>query len=148
MISYGKSAGLTSINVNTNGMLLTADLVEPLMNTGVDLIVIGIDGFSKEVFEKLRVNAKRDEVYANVEYLLKKRKEKDDGPEIQVQFIEMEENKNELEQYKAYWLEKGATVKARRMPSRHSKESSWRMICALFRATYPSNCVICPCPIS
>ncbi|MCP4201122.1 MAG: radical SAM protein, partial [bacterium] len=35
MFAYGKSAGLESINLNTNGMLLTADLVEPILDSGV-----------------------------------------------------------------------------------------------------------------
>jgi sulfatase maturation enzyme AslB (radical SAM superfamily) len=117
MIAYGKTVGLQSLNINTNGMLLTEDVVEPIINSGVNLIVIGIDGFSKEVFEKARVNADRDVVYANVEYLLKYIKERGDGPEVQVQFIEMEENKHELGEFKEHWLARGATIKARRMLS-------------------------------
>jgi sulfatase maturation enzyme AslB (radical SAM superfamily) len=117
MIAYGKTVGLESLNINTNGMLLTQDLVEPIINSGVDLVVIGIDGFSKETFEKARVNADRDVVYENVGYLLKYTKEKGEGPEVQVQFIEMNENKHELDTFKQYWLERGATIKARRMLS-------------------------------
>lgn len=117
MIAYGKTVGLQSLNINTNGMLLTENLIEPIVDSGVDLIVIGIDGFSKEVFEKIRVNAERDVVYQNVENLLKFVQKRGSGPEVQVQFIEMQENKHELETYKKYWLERGATIKARRMLS-------------------------------
>ena len=69
-LHYGKSVGLRSLNVNTNGMLLTRDLVEPLLDTGLGLIVFGIDGLSKDVFERIRIGADRDTVYANVENLL------------------------------------------------------------------------------
>jgi sulfatase maturation enzyme AslB (radical SAM superfamily) len=117
MIKYGKSVGLKSVNINTNGMLLTPNLAVPIIESGVDLIVFGIDGFAVETFEKIRVEAKRDIVYANVEHLLKVRKEYGNKPEIQVQFIEMEENKHEFEEFKNYWLKKGATIKARRMLS-------------------------------
>lgn len=117
MIKYGKSVGLKSVNINTNGMLLTPNLAVPIIESGVDLIVFGIDGFTAETFEKIRVEAKRDIVYANVEHLLKVRKEYGNKPEIQVQFIEMEENKHEFEEFKNYWLKKGATIKARRMLS-------------------------------
>ena len=51
MIAYGKSAGLRSLNINTNGMLLTPDLARPIIDSGVDLIVFGIDGFSKQTYE-------------------------------------------------------------------------------------------------
>ena len=117
MIKYGKSVGLKSLNINTNGMLLTPELAEPIMDSGVDLVVIGIDGFSAEVFEKVRIEAKRDVVYKNVEYFLEAKKNRGYGPEVQVQFIEMEENKHELDEFKKYWLERGATIKARRMLS-------------------------------
>jgi sulfatase maturation enzyme AslB (radical SAM superfamily) len=114
MLAYGKSVGLRSLNVNTNGMPLTPELAEPLLDSGVDLIVIGIDGFSKETFEKIRVNADRDVVYANVEHLLAAKAANGSDAEIQVQFIEMDENEHELEPFKAYWLARGATLKIRK----------------------------------
>lgn len=117
MIKYGRSVGLKSLNINTNGMLLTPEWADPIMDSGVDLVVIGIDGFSAEVFEKVRIEAKRDVVYSNVEYFLKRNKERGNGPEVQVQFIEMQENSHELEEYKEFWLARGATIKARRMLS-------------------------------
>jgi sulfatase maturation enzyme AslB (radical SAM superfamily) len=117
MIKYGKSVGLKSLNINTNGMLLIPEWAEPIIDSGVDLVVIGIDGFSAEVFEKIRIEAKRDVVYSNVEYLLEAKKKRGYGPEVQVQFIEMDENKHELDTFKKYWLQRGATIKARRMLS-------------------------------
>ncbi|MEK6675652.1 MAG: radical SAM protein [Planctomycetota bacterium] len=117
MIAYGKSVGLRSVNVNTNGMLLTADLVDPLLDSGVDLVVFGIDGFTSESFEKIRVNAKRDVVYANAERLLDRQQERGAQTEIQVQFIEMDENAHELGEYQGYWLSRGATIKVRRQLS-------------------------------
>jgi hypothetical protein len=113
MIRYGKSVGLRSLNVNTNGMLLTADLVEPLLASGADLIVFGIDGLSPETFERIRVGAVRDTVYENVERLLEARRARGSGPEVQVQFITMDENEHELAAFKPYWLARGATLKVR-----------------------------------
>ncbi len=117
MLDYAKSVELQSLNVNTNGMLLTPEIAEPLLESGADLVVIGIDGFSKETFEKIRVEADRDVVYANVEHLLAARETRGSGPEIQVQFIEMGENRHELEAYQAYLLARGATLKVRKMLS-------------------------------
>ena len=117
MLDYAKSVGLQSLNINTNGMLLTPETAELLLKSGADLIVIGIDGFSKKTFEKIRVEADRDVVYANVEHLLAARQTRGSGPEIQVQFIEMDENRHELEAFQAYWLARGATLKVRKMLS-------------------------------
>lgn len=116
-IRYGRAVGLKSLNVNTNGMLLTADLVEPLLGSGVHLVVFGIDGFSKEKFEKYRAGAVRDTVYQNAERLLAARDATKAPVAIQVQFIVMEDNAHEVEQYKQYWLERNAVVKVRRQLS-------------------------------
>ncbi|HJV66035.1 MAG TPA: radical SAM protein [Geomonas sp.] len=113
MIQYGKRAGLRSLNINTNGMLATPDLAERILDSGVDLIVFGIDGFHRETYEKIRVKGNRDQLYANVSHLLAERQKRDCGPEIQVQFIEMDENEQERELFTRYWLERGASIKLR-----------------------------------
>ncbi|TVR66774.1 MAG: radical SAM protein [Gemmatimonadales bacterium] len=112
-LRYGRQVGLRSLNVNTNGQLLVPEVAGPLLTSGVGTIVIGIDGFSSPVYASVRVNGDRDVVYRNVEHLLELRRAMDDGPEIQVQFIEMDENEHEMRAFAEYWLERGATVKVR-----------------------------------
>ena len=114
MLTYGKSVGLQSLNLNTSGMSLTPELTKRLLDSGIDLIVFGIDGLSKETFEKIRVKGNRDTVYANVEFFLAAREARQSDPEIQIQFIEMDENEHELEDFKKYWLNRGATLKVRK----------------------------------
>ena len=114
MLAYGKSVGLKSLNLNTSGMSLTPELTRRLLDSGLDLVVFGIDGLSKEVYEKIRVRGERDVVYANVEYFLSERGVRGNGPDIQIQFIEMDENEHELEDFKKYWLTRGATLKVRK----------------------------------
>jgi len=113
MLKYGKSAGLCSLNLNTNGILLTPDLAGPILDSGVDLIVFGVDGFTQDTYGRIRIHGDRDVLYSNIENLLRERAARGNGPEIQVQFIEMDENMHELKAFKAYWLERGATVKVR-----------------------------------
>ncbi|MBX3248683.1 MAG: radical SAM protein [Myxococcales bacterium] len=113
MIAYGRSVGLRSININTNGMLLTPDFDDRILRSGIHRIVFGVDGFSKPVFEAIRVNADRDVVYGNVTRLLARRDEIGEGPEINVQFVVMDENEHEVEEYRAFWLAHGATLKIR-----------------------------------
>ena len=117
MLKYGEKVGLTSLNLNTNGMLLTNDVAVKLLDTSLSSIVIGIDGFEKDTYEKYRALGDRDIVYANVKFLLEERQRRDSGPEIMVQFIEMEDNTEEFDEYRDYWLGLGATVKLRRMLS-------------------------------
>lgn len=112
-VAYGRSVGLRSMNLNTNGMLLRPELAGPILESGLSLIVCGIDGFSRETYERIRVDGIRDELYANIEYLLAERDRRGSNVQIQVQFIEMDENEHEIDAFCDYWLKRGATVKLR-----------------------------------
>lgn len=117
MLEYGNKVGLQSLNINTNGVLLNSDIADKLLAVGVERIVIGLDGYSKKAYEAARCGGDRDLVYGNVEYLLEKRKELENPPEVNVQFIEMKCNEGEIDVFTKYWLDRGATVKARKMLS-------------------------------
>lgn len=117
MLKYGESVGLRALNLNTNGMRLSPEVARGLLETSLSTIVIGIDGFTRETYEKYRVLGDRDRVYANVGYLLEERARREIGPEIMVQFIEMDDNITEFDRYRDYWLGLGATVKLRRQLS-------------------------------
>ena len=116
-LQYGRSVGLQSLNINTNGMLLTPELDQAILDSGAHLIVFGIDGFSKESFEANRVGADRDVVYGNVERLLATRDRQRSDLAIQVQFIVMDDNAHEVDEYTAFWLARNAVVKVRRQLS-------------------------------
>jgi hypothetical protein len=113
MLEYGQDVGLQSLNINTNGMLMTPEIADRILDSPARLVVIGIDGFRKESYEALRKGGDRDTVYANVEYLLAARDGRDAGPEVQVQFIEMDENDGDLPAFQEHWMPRGATLKVR-----------------------------------
>jgi hypothetical protein len=113
MLAYGRAAGLRSMNVNTNGMLLTPPLADRLLDSGASSIVVGIDGFTAPTYERIRVGGIRDRLYENVEYLVSARRARSSGPEILVQFIEMDQNRDEIDAFTTHWHALGATVKLR-----------------------------------
>lgn len=112
-IRYGKSAGLRSVNVNTNGQLLRPELAAPLLASGLDLIVFGLDAFTAPTYAQIRVNGDRDIVYGNVLHLLETKARSGARTEVQVQFIEMEENEHELRDFIDFWLPRDVTLKVR-----------------------------------
>ena len=114
MISYGKSMGLQRIHLNTNGMPLTPAVADQILESGVDLVVIGVDGYSRQSYESIRIGGRRDRLYGNIVDFIGKRQARERGPEIQVQFVEMDENEHEIEDFKHFWLEHGAVVKIRK----------------------------------
>ncbi len=117
MLKYGKSAGLETININTNGMYLTPRVARGLLDAGVDLIVIGIDGFEKETYESIRIGGVRETLYENVETLLAIRDAGNYDTDVMCQFIEMDSNAHEFEDFKRHWHAHGASVKVRKQLS-------------------------------
>lgn len=118
MIDYAVKKGLKNIDLNTNAMLLDEEMSEMLLDSGITFISIDCDGFTPEVYEKIRVGAKRDQVYENIEYFLRRKKERGiEKPIIEVKIMEMEENKDEIEKVLSYWRERGAWTCVRRLIS-------------------------------
>lgn len=113
-IRYAKEQGIGEVCLNTNAVFLTAKMTEKLIASGLDKILVSIDGFSKESYDQIRVGGDYELVRKNVETALALKKVSGSKtPEIIAQFIVMDENQHEVEAFKAYWLSKGATVKIR-----------------------------------
>lgn len=118
MIDYAKKKGLSNISFNTNGTLLNQEMAEMVLDSGLDFISIDCDGFSKEVYEKIRVNANRDVTYANIEYFLKRRAERGlKKPIVEIKVMEMKENTLEIDTIIKYWRNRGAWTTTRRLIS-------------------------------
>ena len=114
MLEYAKKRGLTNLVLNTNGTRFDAEVAEWIVDSGLDVIMFSLDGFSAPVFESIRVGANRDEVFANVERLLAiKARRGSATPKVEVQYSVMEQNEHEVDAFRAYWLARGAHVKIR-----------------------------------
>ena len=112
MIKYAKDKKIKRVLINTNGMLLTEENIDKLIESNIDCVVISIDGFSKELYESIRVGGDRDTVYRNTEKLLEKIKlHKDCNIYVEIQMIEMDAVLGEKEEWINYWTQKGANIK-------------------------------------
>ena len=104
MIEYAKKRGLY-VRLHTNATLLTEEKSRKLLDTGLDLISFSFDGYDKETYEKIRVNANFDITLDNIENFLKlKREMKNKSPYTILEVIEFpdvkEENKENLKKLK------------------------------------------------
>jgi len=114
MISYAKSAGINEVVLNSNGNLLDKESSARLIDVGLNAIYIGIDAFSEETYNKLRVGGNYKQTVQNVLDVIEvKKRKKADNFAVQVQFVEMDENIKESNNFVRYWLSKGANVKIR-----------------------------------
>ncbi len=113
MLQYAKGRGLTNLVLNTNGTRFSGEVAEWVIESGLDLVMFSLDGFSSAVFESVRVGANRDEVFANVERLLEIKARRGASTRVEVQYSMMDVNEHEVGQFREYWLARGADVKSR-----------------------------------
>ena len=114
MIRYAKDRGLHDVVLNSNANLLDAEAARELIASRLDAIYIGIDAFSHETYSKIRVGGDYRQTVENVLGLIRLQKElQQQRPKIFVQFVEMDINRNEKEDFIKFWSDHGATVKIR-----------------------------------
>jgi radical SAM protein with 4Fe4S-binding SPASM domain len=113
-IRYAKEKGLTDVVLNSNANLLDEEAAQALIDCGLDAIYIGIDAFSAEAYARIRVGGRHDRVVRNVRHLLKlQREQRASTPRVYVQFVEMDDNAGEKEDFIKFWTAEGAQVKIR-----------------------------------
>ena len=141
MIKYAKVAGIKSIHLNTNANLLNKEMSLKLIESGIDEIIIGMDAFTKDTYEKIRVGGDFHKTRENVEFLLSEKRQKQiSRPKVIMQFIVMQVNENELDDYKSYWLSRGAIIKVR-------PKIGWGTAVETEDLTLPDSYRTFPCPM-
>lgn len=124
LIDYAKKKGLTNVCINTNGTLMNKEFADMLLDSDIDFISFDCDGFSKGVFESIRVNADRDTFFKNVEYLLAEKKRRKTHTIVEVKAIKLTQNQHEIDAIVDHWRSKGAWTTVRRCISWRGKNFS------------------------
>jgi radical SAM protein with 4Fe4S-binding SPASM domain len=101
-VRYAKKNGLR-VGMSTNATLLDERRSLDLIDSGLDYLILAIDGATKETYEKIRVKGKYEVVKAHVERFLQLCREKESPLYSLVQIIEMAENQHEIENFKKQW---------------------------------------------
>lgn len=98
-IAYARSKGLTTV-LSTNIIPLTEQSANAVLNSGLDYLIIAMDGASKETYESIRVGAKFEKLIANVKMVLAIRGRLKTAPRIQMQMIISERTAHEVSAFK------------------------------------------------
>ena len=110
MISYAKQHHLTTV-ISTNVTLLNNERATSLIEAGLDIIILAVDGSTSETYEKIRIGANYKSILRNIKNLLEKKKELErKNPFVVLQLIEMEQNRHEIPKFKQYWSGYPVTV--------------------------------------
>lgn len=102
IVDYVKYASNKNIGtaISTNfSMKLSDDKLVQLINSGLDYLLVAIDGVTQETYEKYRVGGKLDLVFSNLNRIISLKKQlKSKTPIIEWQMIDFEFNKSEQKQ--------------------------------------------------
>jgi len=100
-IKYAKDKGILEVMFNSNGSLLAADRIADYIAAGLDKIIISVDGVSKEVYEKIRINGSYDKLVKNLTLL--KDMARGTQLKVRIQGVLMRENKEDMVGFKEHW---------------------------------------------
>ena len=120
-LHQARDMGLTNLVLNSNGSFCRGDNNDKILRSGLRRFLLSLDGFTKPTFERVRAtrdpHGKFEPVYTGVAALLERKQTLDrqgvDTTLIICQFSMMDENEHEADDFKDYWLSRGAHVKLR-----------------------------------
>ncbi|MBS3175080.1 radical SAM protein [Candidatus Woesearchaeota archaeon] len=95
IIKYSKAKGAFT-KIDSNATLTTEERARKIVESGLDLISISVDGATKETYEKIRIPAKFETVINNLRNLVKIRNEVKGKLQIHMAFVSQVGNIHEL----------------------------------------------------
>lgn len=100
MIRKAKKLGFR-VMTSTNATLLRQERVDELIDSGLDILTISLDGISAEVYEKIRRGGKFSLVMSNIHDFLMAKGER--PPFTIIQMIVMKENEHQANDFMKMW---------------------------------------------
>lgn len=117
MIAYAKRNTPATVNLTTNGILMTAPRIDSLLEVGVDLIDISIDAFRPETYQAIRRGGNFARLMENIDLLLTKRAAVAPATKVMVSLVQQAENEGETEDFRAHWQSRVDYVMIRQLHS-------------------------------
>jgi radical SAM protein with 4Fe4S-binding SPASM domain len=108
MIKYAKERGLYTV-ISTNGQRLNFEYAKRITESGLDRIIISVDGMDQLTYEKYRAGGDLGKVLEGAKFISKLKKErKIFQPEIIFQFLVFRHNENQVGSFRKFGKESGA----------------------------------------
>jgi len=101
----------TKIHIATNGSLLTADMAERLIDSGLDSISISFQGFTEEAFEQTMLGLKFEETFENVNNFLALAQKRDSPMKRRVTTVATKLTEKHIDAAASHWRGLGATFR-------------------------------------
>ncbi|MFQ5457121.1 MAG: radical SAM/SPASM domain-containing protein [Myxococcota bacterium] len=102
MVREAKKVGL-QVGLSTNCTMLNEERAQAVVDSGLDFIVLSMDGAIKETYEKVRKNGDFEAVRQNITNMLATKARAGRGPFTVLQLIKMTETQAEVDAFTGYW---------------------------------------------
>lgn len=102
-IAYTKEKGFGSLAISTNADLLSTHIAKELLMSGIDTIIVSIDGMNKETHEKIRKNTVFERVMSNTEAAIRLRNRGSYRTKFVLRFLRQEENRSQWDWFLQFW---------------------------------------------
>ena len=102
MVSLCTEKGIRTC-ISTNSTNLTDEKSKALIRAGLSMILLPMDGATKETYESIRVNANFDKVVRNIRHFLAVKKEMRSDIYTTIQMIVQKENEEEVKMFQEMW---------------------------------------------
>ena len=107
MIEYVKSRGINP-RLSTNPNLLTEENCKKIFDSGLDMIVISLDGIDNSTYKYFRgKNANYEEAVKKINRLIKMKNERKSKLIIELSMVKMKLNKDQGNKFESIWNKKG-----------------------------------------
>lgn len=107
MISYAHTKKIF-INLSTNSNFLNKEIAEKILDSGLDELIISLDGASKETYNKYRKGGDFEKIISSIKFLTSQKKKLNKKTLfVKLQFIIMKHNEDEIEKIKELAKELG-----------------------------------------
>ena len=95
--------GIKNTSIATNVSLLNEKKSREILEAGLGMIIFSIDSLQKDVFEKIRVRLKFEQVKENAIKFLELRDKINPNCRVWIRMIRQESNKDEFDNYYNFW---------------------------------------------
>ena len=110
-IKYAKSKGILDIYLSTNGSLLTENIINNLLDSGLTRLQVSIDATTKKTFDKIRQGGDFNKVISNTLNFIRIREQKQkELPTLRVNFVKTKTNMHELDDFIDFWINKADCI--------------------------------------
>jgi MoaA/NifB/PqqE/SkfB family radical SAM enzyme len=125
-IHWLKTATAARVSVSSNGTLLAERRVKPLLDSGLDELIVAVDGLSQESYRRYRVGGDLEVVLDNLRRFCRARREGGYATRVILQMIPMSTNEHEIERLSAVGAELGVDRARLKISSSVAQDATFR----------------------